>query len=263
MAQAILAQKGEANERIFEILFESDEVSWKQLIFGLIEAEQMDPWDINISKLAQKFLEMLKKLKEMDFRITGKVVLASAILLKMKSTRLMEEDIAALDNLINSVEEPVDLGLFEEMPIDGALLNEKPLREKPQLVPRTPQPRKRKVSVYDLVEALEQALKVEARRPPRASVAPIVEAPKNTVDLGAVMQDVYDRVNTHYKQGGERLTFDALCPSEQKEDKVFTFIPLLHLDFQRKVDVAQKQHFGTINVDLLARDATFTQAELE
>ena len=39
---------------------------------------------------------MLKTLKEMDFRISGKIVLASAILLKMKSTKLMEVEIAAL-----------------------------------------------------------------------------------------------------------------------------------------------------------------------
>ena len=35
---------------------------------------------------------------------------------------------------------------------------------KPQIYPRTPQPRKRKVSVFDLVQALEKALEVENRR---------------------------------------------------------------------------------------------------
>lgn len=255
MVQAILAQRRQTNEQVFEILFNSDDVTWKQIIFGLIDQEEMDPWDIDITLIAQKFMEMLKSLKQMDFRITGKIVLASAILLKMKSNRLMDEDIAALDHLINSADEPVDLGLFEELPMDGALLEQK--GDKPRLVPRTPQPRKRKVSVYDLVEALEKALEVEARRvKPAPQQITVAEAPKGHTDLSVIMQDVYDRINKHYKKrNAPKMSFTDLCPSEEKDDKVFTFIPLLHLDFQRKVDILQQEHFSTIHVSLLEPDA--------
>jgi segregation and condensation protein A len=267
MSQTLLAQKRRAStqEQIFQILFDNDELTWKQIIFGLIESEEMNPWDIDITLISQKFLEMLKTLKQMDFRISGKIVLASAILLKMKSTKLMEEEIAALDNLINTAEEPVDMGLFEELPMDGAfLMPDQAAPEKPKLVPRTPQPRKRKVSVYDLVEALEKALEQDARKvrqPPK--LIKEAKVPKDHVDMSAIIREVYDRVNTHYK--GETkpiLTFDDLIPSDEKEDKVLTFIPLLHLDFQRKLDVKQKRHFGEIGIHLLEADAKFTQAEL-
>ncbi len=265
MVQAVLERRQAANKQIFDILFNTDEVSWKQVIFSLIDQEQMDPWDIDISLMAQKFLQMLKQLKEMDFRITGKVVLASAILLKMKSTKLIDEEIAALDQLINSTDEPVDLGLFEDFPIDGLTELTSAEQERPRLVPRTPQPRKRKVSVYDLVEALEKALEIDAKRIRRAPrMITEAEAPSNPLDLGALLQNVYEKVNTHYKQArAPPLTFTELCPSESKEDKVLTFIPLLHLDFQRKIDVEQQQHFGEINIHLLQKDAAFTQAELE
>ena len=66
----------ETNARIFSLLFVEDELSWKDIIYKLIEEEHMDPWDIDVSMLAQKFLEMLQKLKELDFRISGKMVLA-------------------------------------------------------------------------------------------------------------------------------------------------------------------------------------------
>lgn len=269
MAQAILAQKRRStHEQVFQILFESDEVTWKQIIFGLIEAEEMDPWDIDISRISQKFLEMLKTLKQMDFRISGKIVLASAILLKMKSNRLMEEELAALDNLISSVEDPVDMGFFDEFPVDGTLLVDGAgVRrfERPQLVPRTPQPRKRKVSVYDLVEALEKALEMDGRRvrtPPK--IIKEARLPKDHIDMTAMIREVYDRVNGHYKRAGAPiLSFADLIPSEEREDKVLTFIPLLHLDFQRKVDVRQRQHFGDIHVHLLQADAGFAHPELK
>ncbi len=270
MTEAVLAQKRRVStqEQIFQILFESDELTWKQIIFGLIEAEEMDPWDIDITLISQKFLEMLKTLKQMDFRISGKIVLASAILLKMKSKKLMEEEIAALDQLINSADEPVDMGFFDEFPAESIFVFDehgKVKREKPRLVPRTPQPRKRKVSVYDLVEALEKALEIDARRVKTApKLIKEAKAPRDHVDMSALLREVYDRVNGHYKaDSAPKLTFDDLIPSEEREDKVLTFIPLLHLDFQRKVDVKQKQHFGTIHVHLLQANANFTQAQLE
>ncbi|MCM2325463.1 MAG: segregation/condensation protein A, partial [Candidatus Woesearchaeota archaeon] len=91
-----------SNDQIFSILFENDEITWQQMIYDLVSAEKMDPWNIDVSLLAAKFIERLKKLKEMDLKISGKVLLAAAILLRVKSTRFMEEDINALDALIAS-----------------------------------------------------------------------------------------------------------------------------------------------------------------
>ena len=213
----------------------------------------MDPWDIDVSLIAHKFLEMLKKLKEMDFRISGKVVLASAILLKLKSNKLLEEDITALDSLISSIDDPGEL--LDELPLDYPGEIEKLKRDKPRLMPRTPQPRKRKVSVYDLVKALEKALEVEYRRPVYVEPKVKLKVPENVIDITEVIKDVYHKVEAHYgKQSGkksEQLTFSQLIPSDSKEDKVFTFIPLLHLENQQRVDMKQKIHFGEIFINLL------------
>ncbi|MBN1793228.1 segregation/condensation protein A [Candidatus Woesearchaeota archaeon] len=235
-------------DRIFSILFQEDELTWQNIIYDLVKREGMDPWDIDVSEIAHKFLQMLKKLKEMDFRISGKVVLASALLLKIKSNRLIEEDITALDNLMSSVDEPESLLDEFDMEEGG-----KHKRERGQpLMPRTPQPRKRKVSVYDLIKALEKALEVEVRRSP-VYVPPKVKlsVPK-AVDVGELINEVLVQVQGHYdKQGeGQVLTFSQLVPSDSKEDKVYTFIPLLHLENQRKVDMDQKVHFGEISIHL-------------
>jgi segregation and condensation protein A len=241
-------------ERIFSILFKEDEITWQNIIYDLIRIEGMNPWDIDISEIAHKFLELLKKLKEMDFRISGKVVLASAFLLKLKSDRLLEEDIVAFENLISSLDDPGEL--LDELPVDS------PKREKilaPGLLPRTPQPRKRKVSVYDLIEALEKALEVEVRRPVYVEPKVKIQLPENFIDMGELIQDVYQKVEGYYEHNGKvdekgkphRLTFSELIPSDSKEDKVYTFIPLLHLENQRKVDMYQEIHFGEIEIELL------------
>lgn len=240
-----------ANSRIFNLLFVEDELSWKDIIFKLIDEEHMNPWDIDVSILSQKFLEMLQKLKELDFRISGKMVLASAILLKMKSDILIEQDILRFDNMMNNPE--------ENMPLEDDSRPQYDASGKPMIYPRTPQPRKRKVSVYDLVNALERALEVESKRK-RYAVNPKkidVKIPEHKFDLGKAMSVVYARVETHYntkKNKDKILTFDDLVVSDSKKDKVLTFVPLLHLDTQRKIDIEQEKHFDKIYVKLPSRD---------
>src|SRR3989339_1134937 len=123
------------HERIFSILFsKADEITWQTIIFDLVKTEQMDPWDIDVSILAQKYIDMLRTLKEHDFRVSGKVLLAAAILLKIKSNKLVGEDLSELDRLLIGVEEEM-----EELGFDEAAPAER-LTEIPALIPRTPQP---------------------------------------------------------------------------------------------------------------------------
>ena len=75
-------------DRLFEMLMQRDEITWQTIIYDLIRTEQMDPWDIDISLLTQKYIETVNKLQEMNFFISGKVLLASAILLRIKSYKL-------------------------------------------------------------------------------------------------------------------------------------------------------------------------------
>lgn len=246
----LVSEKPEGpQDRIFSILFKEDELTWQNIIYDLVRVEGMNPWDIDISEIAHKFLELLKKLREMDFRISGKVVLASALLLKLKSDRLLEDDIAAFDSLMSSVDDPGEL--LDELSLDET----GPKREKilaPGLMPRTPQPRKRKVSVYDLIGALEKALEVEWRRPVYVEPKVKIRMPEKFVDMGELIQDVYHKVEAYYGEPEKphRLTFSELIPSDSKEDKVYTFIPLLHLENQRKVDMYQDIHFGEIEIDM-------------
>src|SRR3989338_9153432 len=110
-----MEQSIDPHERIFSIIFsKADEVTWQSIIFDLVKSEQMDPWDIDISTITQKYIHMLKTLKEHDFRVSGKVLLAAAILLKMKSHKLVGEDLNELDRLLIGVEEEMEELGFED-----------------------------------------------------------------------------------------------------------------------------------------------------
>ena len=237
----------DSHERIFQILYKEDEVTWQSLLYELIKKEGMNPWDIDISLLTKNYIDTIKKLKELDFRISGKVLLAAAILLKMKSNRLLNEDLSEFDRLLTQEEE-----LVEELELEEQ--QQYQFGEKPILIPRTPQPRKRKVSIFDLVNALEKALEVKQRRVLNSIPPMSVRIPERKRDITEVIREVYSRIESFFMINSQkRLTFTQLVPSQKKEDKIFTFIPLLHLTNQRKVNLEQKEHFGEIEIMLNAK----------
>jgi segregation and condensation protein A len=240
-------------DKIFQLLVEEDDITWKDIIFNLVKTEQMDPWDINIGLLSKKYIHLLKKAKELDFKISGKVVLAAAILLGLKSKRLVGEDLDEFDRMFagNNVDEDEfydDLAAMR----DASKITEE---ERVNLVPRTPQPRKRKVSVYDLVNALEKALEVKKRRIIKSIPTLEVEVPQKTTDIGLVIKQVYNRILDYFlEQKGRKMTFSQLVPSKDREDKILAFIPLLHLCNSRKIELEQQRHFGEIGIRLKNED---------
>jgi len=58
----------DSHERIFQILYKEDEVTWQSLLYELIKKEGMNPWDINISLLTKKYIEIIKKLKNSSIK---------------------------------------------------------------------------------------------------------------------------------------------------------------------------------------------------
>jgi segregation and condensation protein A len=235
---------------LFEMLFDKDEVTWQTILYDLVRSEQMDPWDIDISMLAQRFLEMVHQFKKMDFRISGKIILAAAILLKIKSNRLVGEDLLNLDRLINPPDEDAAEGLLDELRDEFA--GEREALRDAKLIPRTPQARKRKVSIYDLVDALQKAMEVKKRRVMRDIPSIELKIPEKKVDISEMIHGVYGKIRNFFsRQSGKKLTFSKLIPSDSKQDKVYTFIPLLHLENQRKIDMHQYRHFGEIEIEML------------
>jgi segregation and condensation protein A len=233
----------ESHERIFQLLYNENEVTWQSLLYELVKKDNMDPWDVNVSSLTKKYIDTIKKLKELDFRVSGKVLLAAAILLKIKSNRLLHEDLSELDRLLTEPEE-----LAEELDLEQPAYER---GERPVLIPRTPQPRKRKVSIYDLVGALEKALEVKKRRVLNSIPPMNVEAPKKTRDITQIIKEVYSRIRSFfYSSEKNSVNFSQILQSNNKEDKIFTFIPLLHLTNQRKVALEQKEPFGDIEIML-------------
>ena len=49
-------------EQIHDLLF-NRELGWQEIIYDLINTEQLDPWDIDITILSDKYLEKISKIE--------------------------------------------------------------------------------------------------------------------------------------------------------------------------------------------------------
>lgn len=234
-------------ERIFEILFKEDEITWQSLLYDLVKQEGMDPFDIDVSIISHKYIDRIKKLRETDLRMSGKVVLAAAILLKIKSNHLID-GLNDFNDFLAGRDEDVDIADETQTVLDEV--------GRPQispLMPRTPQPRARKVSLNELIDALNQFLEVKRKRileeMPEVKVE--MEMPERKYDIIELMKGIHGKITSILKSGKELKFHHLVSDSATKEDKVLTFMPLLHLSTQRKVDLEQKDHFGDIWIKLV------------
>lgn len=234
------------NDKIYNMLIQKDEITWQSILLDLIKSEQMNPWDMDISLLSQRYLETVRKMQDANFLISGKILLACALLLKIKSNKLVNEEILNFDSQLFKQEETFEEleQLFDQAP--------RPDYEKPKLTIKTPMPRKRKVTLQDLMTALQKALEVEKRRNIKRELfdSVRVEIPQKKIDISEIISNVYNKIMDYFKTKKERLTFTTLVNSDKKEDKIYTFIPLLHLDNQEKVTISQSEPFGEISIEI-------------
>ena len=233
-------------EHIYNLLTNKDEVTWQTIIYDLVKSEELDPWNVDISHLAQRYIETVRSLQEHNFFISGKMLLASSILLRIKTHKLVDEHLVDFDNQLFQPEEDLLSDAEEEIKYNAH-------QDYPPLLIKTPQPRKRQLTIKDLMKALEQAIEVEERRKIKRimSARVIREAvlPQKKIDITQLIASVYDRIKSWFGKK-PNLTFTELVNSEKKEDKIMTFIPLLYLTNQQKIDLQQEKAFEEIQITL-------------
>lgn len=233
------------HEQLYEII--TEKVSWQAVIYELIQTEQLDPWEIDLSLLAQKYLEKIRELEEANFFVSSKVLLAAALLLRIKSEILLNKYIRGLDEILSGKKEE-EKKIIERLEIDES--------ELPDLFPRTPLPRFRQVTLHELMSALNKAINTEQRRIQRevsfrqAELLSQGYIPKTRINIRDRIRKIYAQIRTYFKKKPKsKLAFTELV-GNRKEEKLTAFLPLLHLDNQQKIWLEQEKHFSEIYIYL-------------
>ncbi len=227
-------------EEVYDLVT-GGEVSWKSVLYDLVNSEQLDPWDVDLNILSNKYLEKIKELEEADFFVSSKVLYAASLLLKMKSEKLLNIYLKGIDEILFGKKE-------EEKSKETIEIDESQL---PTLLPKTPLPRKKKVSMEELVSSLNKAMNTEQRRvrkkvkQKQAEQQTDLVIPKERVSIKDRIKDVYSRILPELKKKKRKMSYRELT-GNNKEEKLACFLPCLHLHNQKKFTLEQKRPFDEI-----------------
>ncbi len=206
--------------------------TWRDLLMNLVVEEKLDPWNIDIIQVTEKYLERIRNLQSVDLRIPANIILAAAILLRFKSETLKLEEEQQV------VEEEVYIG-------------DEPASEIPVLSLKTRIPPKRRVSLGELINTLSEVIEAQKKRAEKAfKPKPImsIEIPKE--DIEKRMKDLFERVQNRADSEG-MLMFSDLLEKRNSHETIMMLLPLLHLAQDRKIDIMQEKMFGDIFIRIL------------
>ncbi len=229
--------------QIHDLLF-NREIGWQEIIYDLINTEQLNPWDINIMILADGYLDKIKELEEADFFVSSKVLLAASLLLRIKSEILLNKYLKSIDEILFGKKEE-KRSVLERIELD---------EEIPELIPKSPLPRFRKVTLKELMESLNKAINTENRRIKKeitnknAFMESSFSLPKKKFSIKDKIREVYSRLAGHLDSDERKKVALTEFTGGNKDEKIISFSPLLHLEAQKKVWLEQGGHFEEIYI---------------
>ena len=223
-------------KRILEYI--TKDYSWEQVVYEIIAAEGMDPWNLNLSVLSDSFLKYMNKADEIDFRIPAKYIIISAVLLRMKSDFLQFLDFGQEE----------ENGFVDDMPSETTQLA---LDVSEFSIP-SKRLSARRISVNDLIDSLKKIVDTKDRRDLRLKKR-MEKIVINQITVTDRIKTLYEKINSILgKIKDDEVKFSNLVPKWDSQNIVETFMPLMHLDHDKKVECVQQEFFDEIYVKKLA-----------
>ena len=213
-----------------------NEPSWEDVIVKIIAEEKMDPWNMDLVKLADVFSSYLSRVTESDLRVPARFILIAAILLRMKSDILSGEPEKALRAETPKGEKDAELiRLLSSIPPLQAPVKRVPLGS---------------VTIEELLTALRKAFEVKERREERKiklrQHVEVVLPPHETQDITERIEKLLDQINTAIIDIEGSVTFKQLVKKWDRQDIVKALTPMLHLSQEGKISYEQPVLFEDI-----------------
>lgn len=219
-----------------------DYPDWKTMLVDIVKAKDMDPWNIDVTALSSMYLEKIRSMQKVDFRVPANAVLCSSILIRFKSDSW---ELYPQDEFEDQLEEDSNW----EYIIEG--------KRVPELDPARRIVRRR-ITIDDLIHAVEKVMDKERKRAMRERQR--LEVPQELINIAMEdREDFEELVETIYQRvlanaDSEKMAlFSQVVPSKTRMDTIFTLLPLLHLATRGKLGLSQDESFGEIFI-FLAED---------
>jgi len=251
-----------------------EEVEPVELLVRLAEDGEIDPWDIDVVRVTDKFLEALDTA---DLRTSGRALFYASVLLRMKSDALFAVDEPEDESELSPWEAP----FAEESGEDGVLdpgfdpvenleaemdrrLERKHARGKPETLDELVRELReaergswwKRSRSYDTSDSPSrfnrgtQELSYRSGDDLRVDDEPTAEDVTHTAheeDIEAVIDDVESVLEGHYERGREEVLYAEI--EAVGGSRVMTYLALLFLTHRGRVLLDQDELFGDLWIE--------------
>jgi segregation and condensation protein A len=226
------------------------------LLLHLIRKEEVDIYEVNLTKVATQFIEYLNLMKELDLDIAGEFVVMAATLMLIKSRELLprdqrpetpadeEEDLE--DPRWELIRQLVEYRKFKDA---AARLQDLEVRAEhtyPRIPGRLELPEERTVrggeaSLFDLLGAVNSILKRFSDR--------VGEARDIVEDRWSVSEKIETLLTMVRERRAVRF-FELFHATTSRAEVVVTFLALLELIRLRQITAMQSEAFAEIEIQV-------------
>jgi segregation and condensation protein A len=232
-----------------------------EILVGLAERGEIDPWNINIIEVTDRFLSELERCRQLNLQVSGRTLFYAATLLRMKSEHLELLSGTAEEGIEDdeSYGDDYDLALDSETDYHGRLGPIELLEHEIQRRLDRKNLRKSPVTLFELIIELKNIEKEERRR--RRLIDTGDDYLIYADDVVSIAHDEGYQESSlvrlaEYLEGlgiDEEMTLAALC--EKMEWGIpEVYIPLLFLALDGRCSLRQEEFFGDIFVQICRAD---------
>lgn len=212
-----------------------------EILVELAKNGKIDPWNIDIVQVTDTFLNKIEELQQMDLRISGRTLLYSCVLLRMKSVGLFQEE--AEEDMFG--EETYEEDVFDVNEFNMPSLPVRRMARRP-------------VTLKELIEELKKAEKDVVKRKETMRS----DKSRRYIDVELTTEDVMNMAHDEaiLKRTGtlleilkklfkenEFVTLDDIFKLEGA-DRIMDYVTLLFLASMKEVALYQKEIYQTLYI---------------
>ena len=210
-----------------------DQPAWKTILLDLVETEKMNPWDIDVIILSEKYLKKISELEGNNLRVPANAILACAILVKTKAKYLKLSSLDEKEEKVELTPEQKEM-MLAQIP---DLMSERMSREG-------------RITLDELVMSIEDIIQRTTPKKNSSRVIPRIEINFDATSIEEKLESVFELIKQKVDSQGIVL-FKDLVDSDEVDSIVDVFLPVLFLMNSGKLIAYQNEFFGEIFVQII------------
>ena len=240
----------------------SDELDGIEVLVQMAKQGKIDPWNIDIADIADKYMLHIAESKSNNLRVTGRALFFLAVLLKLKSNILVGMDSSQFDvqeEFNPEYDDDNDSRFSADIYYMDYPDNVIPIEDIIQRRTSVKLNRNRIVTLKDLIRQLEFYEQLDKKQAIKNSLERAKRRVRNYANMSA--DDIINLAHEEYIESSVKILHENLIKIFEKEervelntltllglDKISAYIALLFLSAESEFDLEQEEFYSDLYV---------------